>query len=266
MFKRVISVTLCSTVVLGLTLLSSLSFALDVNSVGATRTIECHRQRVEINGTDNNLTLLGECPAVEVNGTNQKVKIEIAGSIEVNGMRNRVIWGEALRGDRPHVEINGLNNSVKQGDVDSGRSIGKKAGGQKASVSGGDESADVSVSKRGGRQKVAVGGLNIESGAGGAAVTTVDKDTIVLNDNEATQTIKCQGNNVTVNGNECTLRLKGECATVLVNGNENTIRIDLAAKIVVTGNENSVIWEQGADSKAPVISDLGNENSVNKAK
>jgi hypothetical protein len=290
MFKRVLTVGLYSLMCFGLSAMSSMGATIEVNSAGASRTIDCRGQRVVVNGTGNNVMLLGECPSVEINGMNQKVKIEIAGSIEVNGMGNKVIWSEALRGSRPNVENNGMNNSVRQGAVGSGgkASSSRKTGGKQdvtitsggetvgisastdeddeaaTTISSGGESVDISVKERKGRKKVNIGGVAIETGGGSASISSVGEQ-IVIDDNDLTKTIECDGDDVKVDGNDNTLRLRGECGKVFVNGNRNMMKIEAVVSISALGNENDITWERGVGRNAPKISDLGNDNSIRKS-
>jgi hypothetical protein len=224
--------------------LSATSHAtIERSAAGGVETIECKGESVEVSGASYDLTLLGECPSVEVSGASNTVRVEAVRSIEVTGTGNKVIWERSLRGERPSIESTGLGNSVSQGTV-----AGARRGGASAVVSG--KSAVVSS----GGDTVGVEAGRKASGRRAAAV--------VISNNEQTRTIDCTGGNVTVDGNVNTLSLTGECQNVEINGNENTVRIEAAAAISVAGNQNRVTWRRGVGSASPRISNLGTANSI----
>jgi len=87
---------------------------------------------------------------------------------------------------------------------------------------------------------------------------------IVIDKNELTKTIKCEGDEVIVNGNENELTIKGECSRLYVPGNKNIIEVEAVAEIDTPGNKNTVTWEKGIDGKKPSISNLGTKNTIKK--
>ncbi len=97
-------------------------------------------------------------------------------------------------------------------------------------------------------------------------VLSLDAKKFVINDNELTKTINCQGDEVIVNGNENELTIKGECSRLYVPGNENIIYVEAVAEIDTPGNENTVYWETGIDDEEPSISNLGTDNKIKKRK
>ncbi len=225
------------------------------NAVGGAETIACNGQSVDVRGTSYDLTLLGECPDVEVAGTGNVVKVERAGRIEVTGVNNKVIWMESLQGDRPTIERTGFGNSVKQGTFEAPKD--KAAGGGVVATSG----KSVTLQGSGGSATIVAGTGGSESTAAGSAAASKGK-TIVLKDNHEQKTVECQGEDVDVDGNFIELTLTGECGTVRVNGNKNDVTIDAAAAISIPGNGNSVSWRQGVGGSDPKVSNLGNGNEV----
>jgi hypothetical protein len=88
---------------------------IEINGVGRKDTIRCGpKSHVDINGTGHDLTLIGECEYVEVNGTSNTVKVEAAATIEVNGTGNTVTWKRGVGAAKPKVDRSGLNNKVSQ--------------------------------------------------------------------------------------------------------------------------------------------------------
>jgi hypothetical protein len=92
----------------------------------------------------------------------------------------------------------------------------------------------------------------------------LDAREIVINKNELTKTIYCEGDEVIVSGNQNELTIKGECSRVYVPGNENIINVEAVAKIDTPGNENTVTWEDGIDGRKPKIRNLGTDNTIKR--
>ncbi|WPB77827.1 DUF3060 domain-containing protein [Archangium violaceum] len=79
---------------------------------------ESHRcspkTEVNISGSDNEITLTGECKRVSVSGSTNMVKVEAAAAIEVMGSDNQVTWKREVGGKKPKVTRTGSNNKVTQ--------------------------------------------------------------------------------------------------------------------------------------------------------
>jgi hypothetical protein len=222
--------------------------AIERTGSGIVETIGCNGESVEIGGASNDLTLLGDCPHVEIAGTGNNVRIARAKHIEVGGVNNKVTWAEGISG-RPHVESVGLGNSVTQAPLPAAKRSGAAAKG--ASVNG---------------QSVAVAG-DEPAPAGTRRGTRTERSggpSISVAGNNRTETVDCGGRDVDVSGNHNDLTLKGECGTVSVPGNYNTLSIDAAAAISTPGNFNKVTWSSGVGGKAPRISNVGVRNSVSQ--
>jgi hypothetical protein len=221
------------------------------NIAGAVETIECDGSGVIITGSSNKLTLIGECPAVEVTGTKNEIWIETAGTIEVTGTSNVVIWSEGLAGQRPKISDNGVRNQIKQGTIapPEDPAAAKPAPKPKAAPKAGQDDKDALT--------VAPDEEAPPPAKGGAPV--------IINDNGLTLGVECQGNDVTINGNKNTLRLRGECARVFVKGNFNKVTVEAAVAILAPGNKNDITWTRGAGKKAPSISNPGDRNRIQKA-
>lgn len=92
----------------------------------------------------------------------------------------------------------------------------------------------------------------------------LDAKKIVIEENELTKTIHCDGDEVVVKGNENNLTIKGECSKLYVPGNKNIINVEAVAVIDTLGNKNTVTWEKGIDGKEPSISNLGTKNKIKR--
>ncbi|MGD2093064.1 MAG: DUF3060 domain-containing protein [Candidatus Aminicenantes bacterium] len=96
------------------------------------------------------------------------------------------------------------------------------------------------------------------------SILGLDAKKIVIDKNELTKTIHCQGDEVIVNGNENELTIKGECSRLYVPGNKNIINVEAVAEIDTPGKKNTVFWGKGIDDKKPSITNLGTKNKIKK--
>lgn len=88
---------------------------LEVSGMGGNATHHCTpKTEVEINGSDNTVTLTGDCKSITVSGANNKVKAEGVATIDVSGSGNEVTWKRAVGGKKPKVSRTGVNNKVAQ--------------------------------------------------------------------------------------------------------------------------------------------------------
>ena len=86
--------------------------------ISGSESQESHRcspaTEVNISGSDNDITLTGECKRVSVNGSTNKVKVEAVAAIDVTGSDNQIIWKRAVGAKKPKVNRTGHNNKVTQ--------------------------------------------------------------------------------------------------------------------------------------------------------
>lgn len=88
---------------------------LEISGMGGNETHRCTpKTEVEINGSDNQVTLTGDCKSINVSGANNKVKAEGVATIDVSGSGNEVTWKRAVGGKKPKVSRTGVNNKVTQ--------------------------------------------------------------------------------------------------------------------------------------------------------
>lgn len=69
---------------------------------------------VRLTGSNNRLTLRGDCGAIEVNGTGNAVDAESLRAATIVGSDNQVRWS---RGERPKLSQTGVNNRVSKKDA-----------------------------------------------------------------------------------------------------------------------------------------------------
>jgi hypothetical protein len=88
---------------------------LEISGTGGQETHRCSpKTEVDITGSDNEVTLTGECKSVSVSGANNKVKVDAVATISVTGANNAVAWKRAVGGKKPKVSRSGANNKVTQ--------------------------------------------------------------------------------------------------------------------------------------------------------
>ncbi len=292
--RRQLLLTAVSCVVcLGLT--SALEAAQIVrSSAGAVETIDCNGLNVAIKGMSNRYTLRGECPRVDVQGTTNKVLVETAGRIHVDGVGNEVVWAKALSGERPRIVNSGLNNTVRQGDVGA-RASGTASGGPSGGATARGEGAGA-VLREAGEGSIAVDGSGrvvirdehtgdtVTAGAGkvvareGRSGDTVsiqpervsarqgkgaDAKRVVINDSNVARRVRCEEgvSAVVVNGDDCNVTLEGACELLSVKGNDNRVNaLGPIASIQLLGNDNLVTWSADQNPKAPQVESLGSDN------
>lgn len=86
-----------------------------VDGQGRTESHTCAaNEDVEVTGQGHVLTLNGPCRSIVVSGQGSVVTTDVAGSINVSGMGNKVRWKAALTGKKPKVSSSGMDNSISQ--------------------------------------------------------------------------------------------------------------------------------------------------------
>lgn len=85
-----------------------------INGYGVRRTYACNGGDLDINGSNHVIKLEGACGRVTVNGMGQRIYIESARAIAVNGMNQEVGWVHGVDGSDPHVASDGLGNKVRR--------------------------------------------------------------------------------------------------------------------------------------------------------
>jgi len=73
-------------------------------------------ERVVVSGSENRVTLTGDCAKVAVMGSKNVVAIEGASKIAVMGTDNEVTWKRGVGGKGPNVSRMGSNNKVTKVD------------------------------------------------------------------------------------------------------------------------------------------------------
>jgi Protein of unknown function (DUF3060) len=88
---------------------------LAIDQSGATRTDACGGRSVLVTGSSNHLALTGDCPRVEIDGSNDTVTVERVDTIAVTGSFDHVTWHAAISRSQPAVATAGQGDVVSQG-------------------------------------------------------------------------------------------------------------------------------------------------------
>jgi len=142
----------------------------------------------------------------------------------------------------------------------------------------------VNVDANGG---VSVPGAKAISGGSGAAGLlakgSAEKEH-VINDNDKTFNLSCNGENVVINGSENTItcqgestelsingsgntvRFKGTCDTLIIIGADNHAKIERVGAISALGSGNRVTWTVASRGEKPDIVSTGSNNLITKKK
>ena len=227
-----------------------------VSQSNLKKSFDCGGQEASIVGSQNEITLTGECPAVTVKGSQNTISIEAVGTIRVVGTMNKVTWQRSTIAKGPKVTRSGLDNVITQ--ATSLLPSGDPAPAPKASAGAGSKAAPATksapASKSAPAAKTATPAAKAASGP-----------PVVVSDEKATKSIDCRGRGVSVMGNGNTLTLRGTCRKVDVKGNDNIISVEAVQAIETTGNHNRVTWTRAAEGESPSTSDLGNGNAIQRA-
>jgi hypothetical protein len=84
---------------------------------------------------------------------------------------------------------------------------------------------------------------------------------VVINGSEEKKTYDCRGDSAVVNGGENVLTFRN-CSQITVNGGDNVIDAGVVEAINALGSGNKITWTETADGKRPVVSSLGQGNSI----
>ena len=71
-----------------------------------------HARTIHINGSDNRVTLTGDCDSVVVSGTDNVVTIEGSARIAVTGVDNKITYKRGKAGKPPVIQKTGVDNTV----------------------------------------------------------------------------------------------------------------------------------------------------------
>ena len=90
--------------------------SVQIDLTNADVTLDCLGRVVHVDGAATDLTLVGECPELEVGGATNNITVETVGRIVVTGISNDISWVAALKGGPPDIEDTGISNEIVNGD------------------------------------------------------------------------------------------------------------------------------------------------------
>jgi hypothetical protein len=223
-----------------------------VSQSNLKKSFDCGKQEATIVGSQNEITLTGECPSLMVKGSQNTISVEAVGTIRVVGTMNKVTWQRSTIEKGPKITRSGLDNVITQ--AASLLPSGDPAPAAKSSSSAASSASSAATQKKSSAAQKSSGSSSSSSAP-----------PVVVSDEKATKTIDCRGRGVSVMGNGNTLTLRGTCRKVDVKGNDNIISVEAVQAIETTGNHNRVTWNRAAEGESPSTSDLGNGNAIQRA-
>lgn len=89
--------------------------AVSVNGDDQKKSVSCKKfSDAEINGYRNVITIKGPCRQIIINGESNRVYIDAAMTIMVNGDTNTIIYSRYVNGKRPIIKDNASGNSFEK--------------------------------------------------------------------------------------------------------------------------------------------------------
>jgi len=239
------SIALALIAFFGVGPLSSAVGAQQSGDAGPTRTIACSKETTRIDGIGQRVRLAGDCRAVVVSGSGNRVVVERVASLNVSGVDNEVRWERSLEGDAPRVSTSGIKNVVSRA-----RSTGDA--GPRASAAPLEQPRSVSPPPAPATAPTL--GNEVPAKAGRLVVT------------QSGQTLRfdCASRQVSVRGSTNTITMAGTCGEVSVSGTGNKITIDRTPRIVTTGHNNEIRWQHGDGDQQPAVRNSGMNNTVRR--
>ena len=242
------SIALALIAFFGFAPLSAAVGALQTGDAGRTSTIACSKETTRIDSIGQRVRLTGDCPAVVVSGSGNRVVVERVGSLNVSGMDNEVRWERSLQGDAPRVVTSGIKNVVLRATPtgDAGPGAGAAPPEQPRSVSPPPPPA---------RATAPTPGTEVPAKGG---------DRLVVTQSGQTLRFDCASRQVTVSGSTNTITLAGTCGHVSVTGTGNKITVERTPRIVTTGHNNEIRWQHGEGDQQPAVRNSGMNNTVRR--
>jgi hypothetical protein len=242
------SMALALIALFGLEPSSGAAGAQQAGDAGRTSTMACSKETTRIDGAGQRVRLTGDCRVVVVSGAGNRVVVERVGSLTVSGVDNEVRWERSLEGDAPRLVTSGIKNVVLRarptGDADPGASAGA------APL---DQPGSVSPPRARATAPTPAGEVSAKAG-----------DRLVVAQSGQTLRFDCASRQVSVRGSTNTIAMAGTCGEVTVSGTGNRITIDRTPRIVTTGHNNEITWQQGEGDQQPVVRNSGMNNTVRR--
>jgi hypothetical protein len=243
------SVALALIACFGLAPLSAAAGAPQAGDAGRTSTIACSKETTRIDSVGQRVRLTGDCRAVVVSGSGNRVVVERLGSLNLSGMDNEVRWERSLQGDAPRVVTSGIKNVV----------LRIKPTGDAAPVAGTappEQPRSVSPPPPPARATAPTPGTEVPSKGG---------ERLVVAQSGQTLRFDCASRQVTVSGSTNTITLAGNCGGVSVSGTGNKITVERTPRIVTSGHNNEIWWQHGEGDQQPAVRNSGTNNTVRRS-
>lgn len=85
-----------------------------INGVDQMHEVDCEGRPAEVSGTGNRISFTGDCPALTVNGVDNRIAIVLrpGAPLSVSGVDNVVTWRVNGKG-KPRIAVQGVDNQVR---------------------------------------------------------------------------------------------------------------------------------------------------------
>jgi hypothetical protein len=200
---------------------------------------DCAGASVRVEATSSRVHLRGDCPSVDVNGSDNSVFIERASSIQVAGNNNRVNYERTAGDMRPAVSVYGRDDEIVQATDtmwpnvadDHGTVATHSTFTRTTTVTGDPDAVRTSLGipsdYRG--LTLAVSGQVLTQSCGG-------------------------GQDVILAGHDNDVTLTGSCNSIRVDGYGNRVHAQELGTVIYSGHDNTVTWEHPRYGDRPSVS------------
>ena len=254
--------SIVALVLLGLWLNAVPFGARQADDAQSVKAMPCTGDTTRIDGVGQRLRLTGDCRTVVVSGSGNRVVIERAGTINVSGIDNEVRWESSLQDDAPRIINSGLKNVVTRATPASIGTGGNPARAEKPRSTSPAPPRSSPPPPAASTPPAAAPPSTVPPAADAPAS---DAGTLSVRQSGQTLRLDCASRAVSVSGSTNVITLTGACAQLSVSGSGNKITVERTPRIVTTGHNNEIVWEQGASDKQPSVRNAGANNTIRRA-
>lgn len=225
----------------------------------STIALDCDRtesRSVKISGSGSSYEVRGQCRRVEIDGYQNRIRIEQSEQVEVDGARNGIRIGQVGR-----LEIDGLENEICYEKI-SGKLENAGLRNQVAARPDclGDRPAEAAAEKAPAPTPAAPAP---SPASAQAAAPAPEKPAPPPPPARKTWGKECaETGKVRVSGLGSNVRVLGPCAEVEVSGTGNRVEVHDVEKVVITGTGNQIEVHRAAGGRRARIVDRGIGNNV----
>ena len=83
---------------------------MQLSGTGLKKEVVCHGEKIILNGLNNQLKLKGSVTSLDINGSDNRIDVENAAEIHIQGAHNQIRWS----GIKPKVVSAGADNKISK--------------------------------------------------------------------------------------------------------------------------------------------------------